>query len=269
LGLVALAVALIGLIAHPGGLATATAADGTPPSPGKARGKLIDPDKLLLPDLLTMPPSDLEIRLVGGGRRELRLANMVWNGGYGRLELAGTLNPETGKTQVHQQLYAPNESQEAVLVGEFVFHITHAHWHIENFARYELWGLDDRGLPVRVAVGGAKLSYCIIDTDRVDPDNPYYPTARRYQGCGRGLQGLSPGWGDQYDSFLDGQSLDITNVPDGVYALRSTANPDRLLREADYTNNTAMIFVEMRGTAVEVVEAPWTADDLCATQGWC
>jgi hypothetical protein len=254
-----------------GPAALAQAPDGdrpTPPGPVKVTAEWVDPSDPLLPDLETLPPRDLTIERRGGVRL-LRLANLVWNSGHGVLELTGRLNPGTGKTQVHQHLYAPDESSQAVLVGEFIFHITHAHWHVEDFALYELWALDGRGLPARVVVTGTKLSYCLIDTDRVDPSNPYYEASRRYIGCGRTLQGMQPGWGDQYDADLDGQWLDISNVADGVYALRSTANPDRWLIETDYTNNSATIYVALRGNEVEVVEPPWMDLEVCATQGWC
>src|SRR5688572_16516380 len=69
------------------------------------------PDKLvedepvlvpLLPDLRTVPPADLTIEFASGGRRLLRLANLVWNSGEGALELAGALSPATQQTLVIQ-----------------------------------------------------------------------------------------------------------------------------------------------------------------------
>jgi hypothetical protein len=242
--------------------------DPAPPSPAKAEVQWTDPSEPRLPDLRTAPPRDLYIER-RGGTRLLRLANLVWNSGLGPLELTGRLNPETGKTQVTQRLYAPDESVQDVLVGEFVFHITHAHWHVEDFARYELWALDSRGLPARMVATGTKLSYCLIDTDRVDPANPSYPDSRQYMGCGRVLQGMSPGWGDLYKADLDGQTIDISTLPDGVYALRSTANVGHWLLETDYTNNTATLYVALSGDSVEEVEPPLQAAAVCEASGWC
>jgi hypothetical protein len=239
-----------------------------PPKPAKVEGQLTDPSEPRLPDLRTAPPRDLSIER-RGGTRLLRLANLVWNSGHGPLELSGWLNPETGKTQVTQRLFAPDESVQERVVGEFIFHITHAHWHVEDFARYELWALDSRGLPARMVATGTKLSYCLIDTDRVDITNPFYPSSRQYMGCGRTVQGMSPGWGDQYDADLDGQAIDVSDLPDGVYALRSTANAGQWLIETDYTNNTATIYIALKGSTVEEVEPPWMEPAVCQAGGWC
>jgi hypothetical protein len=239
-----------------------------PPKPAKGEVLWTDPAEPRLPDLRTAPPTNLYIER-RGGTRLLRFANLVWNSGLGPLELTGRLNPESGKTQVTQRLYAPDESVQDVLVGEFVFHITHAHWHVEDFARYELWALDSLGRPARMAASGSKLSYCLIDTDRMDPDNPFFPTSRQYMGCGRVLQGMSPGWGDLYKADLDGQTIDISAVEDGVYALRSTANAGFWLLETNYTNNAATIYVSLSGNEVEEVEPPWLVAETCDVYDWC
>jgi hypothetical protein len=224
---------------------------------------------LLLPDLQTLPPTKLDIRMVAGNRRMLRLANTVWNSGAGPLELQGRFNNETGRTAVDQVLYAANGEVTNEPVGEFIFHIGHDHFHIEDFASYNLWALTEGGTPAWVAASSSKLSYCVIDTDSIDPENPAYPDRRQYLGCGRTLQGMSPGWGDEYDLFLEGQSLDITGLADGLYALTSTTNPDRRLRELDYTNNTATIYLALVGRTVVVVAAPEAAREPCLVAGWC
>jgi hypothetical protein len=53
-------------------------------------------------------------------------------------------------------------------------------------------------------------------------------------------QGIQAGWADVYDSGLPGQWIDITDVPAGVYMLEITMNPDHVIPEADYSNNTAV-----------------------------
>ncbi len=217
-----------------------------------------DPDTgtgapLLLPDLQTLPPSDLEIRLLSRGRRVLRLANTVWNSGQGPLELVGALNFATQRTRVVQRVYASDTTVHDHLVGEFVWHPGHDHWHVEDFVLYQLWSVTPQGELERVVASSAKLSYCLIDTDVVDQEHPGFTARRHYRGCGRTLQGLSVGWGDKYDSFLDGQSLDLTGLTDGVYVLVSRTNPTAALLEADYTNNTAVMGLNIVGDRVEVV----------------
>jgi hypothetical protein len=259
----------------PAGAASA-APLGRDPSPGSvdpdgvAAGPApVEPAGLQLPDLRTLPPSDLVIEPLSRGRRELRLANTVWNSGLGRLELQGELNLVTQRTRVRQRVYGEEGVALERMVGEFVWHPAHDHWHMSDFAVYELWSLTPHGELDRVVASGAKLSYCLIDTDAIRPGHPGFDPRRRYGGCGRALQGLSIGWGDKYDSFLDGQSIDVTGLSDGLYGLKSTANPDGILLEADYANNTAVTYLRLSGADVAVVPSPELDQARCRVDGWC
>ena len=49
------------------------------------------------------------------------------------------------------------------------------------------------------------------------------------------------GWGDDYDPHLEGQQIDVTGLPAGVYVLRHPSNPERRLRESSYANNSASL----------------------------
>jgi hypothetical protein len=49
------------------------------------------------------------------------------------------------------------------------------------------------------------------------------------------------GWADIYDSGLPGQWIDVTGVAPGNYTLEVTVNPDHILDEDDYTNNTVTV----------------------------
>lgn len=223
----------------------------------------------LLPDLRSLPPFDLKIRRLGGGRRELRLGNTIWNSGEGPMELIGELNPLTRQTRVLQRVFASDGSAHARYVGEFVFHPTHDHWHFEGFALYELWSLAQDGGLERVLSSSDKLSYCLIDTDPLKRGMPQFSAQRIYAGCGRQLQGLSPGWGDTYKSSLDGQSLDITGVADGYYALKSTTNPQRYLYEANYSNNSAVLYIEIRVNKVSTANLDEIIHRVCPETGIC
>ena len=64
--------------------------------------------------------------------------------------------------------------------------------------------------------------------------------------CGRDAPGrlrvvevISVGKGDDYRPRLEGQSIEITNLPSGRYLLVHRSNPARRLRESDYSNNAA------------------------------
>jgi len=225
--------------------------------------------RLLLPDLRTLPPSDLAIDTLPDGSRELRLSNTIWNSGAGALELEGEFSPETRKTRVVQHVQAQTGTQLDHLVGEFVWHPGHDHWHFAGFSIYELWTLTPAGELDSVASSSGKLSYCVIDTDNIDRQKKGIPSRRRYYGCGQALQGLSAGWGDTYKSFLDGQSIHLAAVEDGFYALKSTVNPDAMLLEANYDNNAALLYLDIRGEHVELITAEEITERRCQENGWC
>jgi hypothetical protein len=64
------------------------------------------------------------------------------------------------------------------------------------------------------------------------------------------IEGLSVGYGDTYPWNIAGQSFDITDLDDGCYWLRSTANPEGHLMESDKTNNSAEVSFRLSGTSL-------------------
>jgi hypothetical protein len=231
------------------------------PSSAGGRNQIVPPNQsltaernLLLPDLTTLSPSDLRIRVnPADGHKLLRFTNSIMNIGPGKMELWGDTNPGSGKMAVTQYLYDTEGAAEKKDVGEFFFHPEHDHWHLGDFARYEIWsvGLDGR-LDSVVAVSN-KISYCLRDDERSD-----IPGAARYQtyiSCNHERQGISVGWIDIYRYHLPGQSIDITFLFDGIYALRSTVNPENRLWEENRENNTAILYIEIEGNRVRIVEA--------------
>jgi hypothetical protein len=236
-------------------------------NPASTAAPAADP---LLPDLRTLPPEDLYITPASGGHRLLHLANIVWNSGLGPLNLIGALSPSTQQTLVIQQLSFPDSDEiEQHLVGLFVYHPQHAHFHIEDFAVYELWSLTTNGELLRPVAHGEKLSYCLIETDIVDNRHPAFTRTRAHTECGQEVQGILPGWGDRYKADLPGQTIDITALPNGAYALLSTANPDRTLLESDYLNNTGTTYLELHNYSVRVVPAPERPLIICRDLGHC
>jgi len=111
----------------------------------------------------------------------------------------------------------------------FEFAECHGHYHFKGFARYRL--LDVSGVEV---ASGRKVSFCLLDLSRWDPKANHVG----HYDCEE--QGIQAGWADVYDSGLPGQWIDITDVPAGVYMLEITMNPDHVIPEADYSNNTAV-----------------------------
>jgi len=71
---------------------------------------------------------------------------------------------------------------------------------------------------------------------------------------------------------LEGQEIDITGLPVGIYYLVSTANPDRTFTEAGVNNNTAWVSFwllrDRHGNArlVEISHSPCDTPGMCGEQ---
>ena len=244
-----------------------------PPIQGQAWSRSPDlpptPADQRLPDLMTLDPSDLRLEVRSDGSRVLRLANTVWNAGAGPLELRGEPEAAAQGLRVFQVIHAADGTTSERPVGTFHYHPTHAHWHLDDFALYQLWSLAPSGELDKIVAGGSKVSYCLIDTDVVSRSAPGFSEGRQYRGCGRMRQGLSVGWGDHYHAGLDGQSLFLGDLADGVYALVSSANMDGRLLETDLTNNSAVVYVALSGRRLSIVPPQEIAREACLTHGFC
>lgn len=218
------------------------------------------------PDLRTLKPSDLNILrqctllLFGNCKKHLRFSNTVWNSGDGRLELRPMNDSVLGKTKALQRVWSHDSSGawhlvEEVPVGEFEFHLSHNHWHFEGFANYSLVNENaDGSIGNNVRRSSQKTTFCVIDTDKVDANLEHSGT-QTYTNCGQNdITGLTVGWGDEYGYHLSGQSIDITNVPDGRYWLVSSADFQDRLFETDNSNNWAALKIKISGTSVTELE---------------
>lgn len=81
----------------------------------------------------------------------------------------------------------------------------------------------------------------IIDADTADLER-----GAVYGGCRAEVQGVSVGYGDAYVAQLYEQDINISRVPDGNYALVTTANPERAIEETDYENNAAIVYLALK-----------------------
>lgn len=211
-----------------------------------------DPD-LLLPDLAMLPPSNLVILSNSDtGERQLKFTTSIQNNGPGVIEIWGHSDETSEKTIVVQHIRQVGGSEKKVVVGEFVFHPDHDHFHFGNFACYEVWTMSRDGSLEALAGVTDKVSYCLRDDERADL--PVGSAEQTYLGCNRGVQGISPGWVDVYRYDLFGQTVDVTDLADGYYALINYVDPDRQLWELDQENNAAMVFFRLEGGRVSTVE---------------
>lgn len=224
-----------------------------PPPPGL--------EDVHLPDLVTLPPHELELIIRGDGARLLRFSNSVMNRGPGVLELTGRFDARNGVVRVKQNLYGPDELVIPLSMGELFYHDPHFHWHWDGFSAYEIRALEADGRPGdQVAVSG-KVSYCMLDIRRTAYDAPGVEESRSgvYGTCGWRRQGISVGWADVYARHIPGQTLDVSHLADGLYALISHADPHGRLYEADVENNTARVYFLLQGEELRVIGASLAA----------
>lgn len=141
----------------------------------------------------------------------------------------------------------------------------HHHYHFKEYADYRLWTsagyaawralrnsadpsvlsrtlLDSRPDIKSQMTAGAKRGFCMID---IIPMPGTDPSTARYTSCGSN-QGISVGWADEYHQGLDGQWIDITDVPRGNYVLEVEVNAERMLPEVSYSNNASSVSVRIK-----------------------
>jgi hypothetical protein len=214
-----------------------------------------------LPNLVPLVPYDLHVGSTDDGTGDaIRLSVSTANRGRYALDLTAVPNtgfPQTSDAYQCVTWVTERVCQDRRLVGRFVFHAAHNHYHFEDYALYELRRLDEAGQPDMspegLAAPGVKASFCLIDYDRDGP--PPHPVYERehplYLTCtgsfGVGVQGISPSWRDTYVSGLDGQQILIDGVPDGDYAVVVTADPKNRLAETNETDNVSFQRVRLQG----------------------
>jgi hypothetical protein len=206
-----------------------------------------------LPDLDQRPPSSLVVSAARGGRFVLGFTSATDNVGDGPLWLRGHRRTTRQPMRVEQLVEQRGRTLTVVRgvgVLRYELHPPHRHWHLDDFVRYELRRLDGS-----LVVRDRKSGFCLIDrwgTSRTLPGKRR--AAPRFLGdCGtlrpdalRVEEGSSVGYTDRYPAFFHGQDLELTGLEAGLYVLVQRANPERRLRELDYSNNSASSLVRLR-----------------------
>jgi Lysyl oxidase len=263
----ALALAAAVVVIHPGSASPRAAASG---------------QHRLLPDITTMKigSHDLVVRS-SGSRTLLRLTNRVANRGRGPLEIHPSAkshgcdhdgDPSNDRDAIQRVFLDANRDHvferhtdadfERSRFGCERYDPVAGRWNVYDLARYKLRRLHSH----KTVAQTAKVAFCTVDGERVYPRLPGSPRLDYYPrgDCDRSSTlGISVGWADEYYYVLPGQALDVTGVKGGRYCLVSTADPHRLLRESDNSNNT-------RKTRIELHPSKHTAEPLpgrCPSSG--
>jgi glucose/arabinose dehydrogenase len=211
-----------------------------------------------LPDLDQAAPSSLVITRAGSRTRPVYLLGFqsaVGNIGDGPLIINGHRpGLETGTMDADQLVERDGAPQEVIPGAaqlRYVVSPDHRHWHLLGFDRYELRRAGRRAPAVR----DRKTGFCLGDrypiSGRRLPAAPPSPVYTRRCGLGEpellGIQeGISVGYGDNYQANLEGQYLPLTGLRSGRYVLVHRVNARRGLRELDYTNNAASLLLDLR-----------------------
>ena len=208
----------------------------------------------LLPNLTQAVPNELSGRTGGtvvAPRFFLGFESAAGNLGVGPLLVLGHRSGAAQEMELRQRILRSDGTERTVPLSATLRYVRsrgHSHWHVLGFMRYEL-----RNVAGASVVKDRKTGFCLGDRYRVELALPgRAPNAKFSDRCGRGApglksirEGISVGWGDNYLPHLEGQELEITSLPAGRYVLVHRVNPNRDLRESDYSDNVASMAIEL------------------------
>ena len=206
----------------------------------------------LPPDLVALALQQEDVIVTAeGGRRYLRLSTEIANHGVGPLEIFPS--PESANCDgdgdpandrdASQRTFADTNADGGYTAGQdgieverrigcMRYHAIHKHWHVLDFARYEL----RREPQGRLVAKRRKVGFCVGD-NRIAfpgagvPTTPTYPFGPPGSvGCDEAAtQGMSIGWADLYLFYVPGQELDVAGTKPGRYCLITRADPRNLI----------------------------------------
>ena len=126
-------------------------------------------------------------------------------------------------------------------IGQLVYEeypgsVSHRHWHYKGFVRYQLRSVSDLSL-VRP---DNKAGFCLSDP-ALAPDfcGSLKPGALTVD------EGLTAGVSDYYNPLLEGQYIDVADVPPGDYWLVHWVNASKEICESSYANNAAAVKIAL------------------------
>jgi hypothetical protein len=236
-------------------------------------------EAVLGPDLVTLAIDQKDLYLERSGHKTLlRLSNEVANAGVGPLEVFpspastdcdGDGDPANDRDAT-QRLFADSDlsgsydpGADAVAeergFGCMRYHPAHDHWHVVDFASYEL----HREQTGKLSANRQKVGFCIVDSRQAftppgSPTKPTYPFGPPGSvGCDPdATQGLSPGWADVYVFALPGQQIDVSGLRRDRYCLVSRVDPTDQLLEANEDNNVRRARIALRPRKMLVRRLP-------------
>jgi Lysyl oxidase len=184
----------------------------------------------------------------------LGFSSAVSNIGDGPFIIQGHRPDQSTPEMVADQLLMAGDATAEVVpaVGRmrFVRSPDHNHWHLLKFDRYEL----RRAGSGRTIVRDRKSGFCLGDRYSVDGlELPAAAPAPVYTSrCGLGqsgmlslTEGISVGYGDIYQPYLEYQQLPIDGLRNGRYVLAHSVNVGGTLRETSTANDSASVLISL------------------------
>ena len=156
------------------------------------------------------------------GHTLLRLTSASANVGQGKMEIRGGADNGDGTQQVYQRVYNSDGTFTDRLAGDFVFHPAHNHIHFEDFAQYNLRARPDDNSVGAIVSDGSKTSFCLEDVDAYNKSLPGRAAVGRLHNLHRRASRDLRRLGRRYRSYLEGQWIDITGIPDGNIGSKSS-----------------------------------------------
>jgi len=213
------------------------------------------------PNLTPFPAAAISLITDTAGTSTLRFSTTSWNNGTGPLELvAGEVDTGSGKQKVYQRVYLSDGSSFLHYAGTFQYHPEHYHIHFDDYALYSLQPINAPGGSL---LTGQKVTFCVMDTTKVDVHLPGAPKRPVYSTCGFQIQGMSVGWGDTYGAHLPGQEIDFTDAVDGIYQLKIEIDPTNALIESDKNDNVSCVLLDVqKPSTVNVLDISGTCSSV-------
>jgi hypothetical protein len=87
-------------------------------------------------------------------------------------------------------------------------------------------------------VTGAKRGFCLLDHK---PAPGFKGTKDNKLDIDCGNQGIGVGWADEYTSHLEGQWIDVTDVPPDDDVLDVETNAEHVIVESNYRDNSTAV----------------------------
>ena len=209
--------------------------------------------ELKCPDLEMSPPFNLFVSRTRNDRIRLHAGNSINSVGDGPAELRGRRESRWWMN-AKQVIYRRDGGHVRLRTGaQLVFKAIpgqYRYWKYFNAARFELWRLDDQGRRTKRVEVGPKVSYCLRDLQRRNPQLPGSPRKFHYPACSQDFDrrrvtlGTSVGWSDVYPSTYHEQWINVTGLR-GCFAYVHIADPKNHIYESDEKDNEGETIVRL------------------------